>query len=91
MNNRVQSLLYYYLTALLCSGDFTLVFYQMGELEYISFNCVLFLDCCVNFQELVKNFHLVLYARGGHSDIDVHMPEQQQKICEKVSFLRQNT
>ena len=37
--NRVQSLLLNYLTALLRShgsGDFTLVYYQMGELEYIS-------------------------------------------------------
>ena len=33
--NRVQSLLLNYLTALLRSGDFTSVYYQMGELEYI--------------------------------------------------------
>ena len=33
--NCVQSLLLNYLTALLRSGDFTLVYYQMGELEYI--------------------------------------------------------
>ena len=37
MVNRVQSLLLNYLTALLHSGDFTLVYYQigLGELEYI--------------------------------------------------------
>ena len=35
VNNRVQSLLLNYHLALLCSGDFTLVYYQMGELEYI--------------------------------------------------------
>ena len=35
MNNRVQSLLLNYHFALLHSGDFTLGYYQMGELEYI--------------------------------------------------------
>ena len=34
VNNRVQSLLLNYHFALF-SGDFTLVYYQMGELEYI--------------------------------------------------------
>ena len=33
--NHVQNLLLNYLTALLHSGDFTLVYYQMEELEYI--------------------------------------------------------
>ena len=35
VNNRVQSLLLNYHFALLRSGDFTLVYYQMEELEYI--------------------------------------------------------
>ena len=35
VNNRVQSLLLNYLTDLLHSGDFTLVYYQIGEREYI--------------------------------------------------------
>ena len=33
--NPVQSLLLNYLTVLLRSEDFTIVYYQMGELEYI--------------------------------------------------------
>ena len=37
VNNRVQSLLLNCHFALLCSGDFTLVYYQMRELEYISY------------------------------------------------------
>ena len=35
VNNRVQNLLLNYHTALLHSGDFTLVYYQTGELGYI--------------------------------------------------------
>ena len=35
MNNSVQSLLLNYLAALFHSGEFILVFYQMGEHEYI--------------------------------------------------------
>ena len=34
VNDSVQNPLLNYLTALLGSGDFTLVYYQMGELEY---------------------------------------------------------
>ena len=37
VNNCVQSLLLNYLIALLRTGDYTLVHYQMGELEYIRF------------------------------------------------------
>ena len=35
VNNHIQSLLLNYLAALFGSGGFTLVYYQMGELEYI--------------------------------------------------------
>ena len=35
VNNPVQSLILNYLAALFRSGDFTLVYYQMEELEYI--------------------------------------------------------
>ena len=35
VNNRIQSFLLNYHFALLRSGDFTLVYYQMGEIEYI--------------------------------------------------------
>ena len=38
VNNHVQSLLLNHLMALLCSGDFTVVYHQMGELEYIHIN-----------------------------------------------------
>ena len=38
VNNRVQSLLLNYLSASLRSGDFTIAYYQMGELEYIRVN-----------------------------------------------------
>ena len=38
VNNRVQSLPLNYHFALFRSGDFTLVYYQMGELEYIRLN-----------------------------------------------------
>ena len=38
VNNRVQSLLLNYHFVFLRSGDFTLVYYQMGELEYIRKN-----------------------------------------------------
>ena len=40
VNNRVQILLLNYHFALLSSGDFTLVYYQMGELEYIHLTVV---------------------------------------------------
>ena len=36
VNNRVKSLVLNYLPALFCSGDFTLVYYQMEKLEYFS-------------------------------------------------------
>ena len=42
VNNRVQSLLLNYHFALFRSADFTLVYYQMGELEYIRFTFILF-------------------------------------------------
>ena len=38
VNDRVQSLLLNYLSTLLHSGDFILVYYQVGELEYIHHN-----------------------------------------------------
>ena len=35
VNNRVQRLLLNYITALFRTGDFPIVYYQTGELEYI--------------------------------------------------------
>ena len=56
----VQSLLLNYHFALLRSGDFILVYYQMGELEYIRYN-----NCCyVIFHWAPLNAPVTIFCRA---------------------------